>query len=164
MRDSLESAHSLEAGVPTWFSQVLACALRLDPAKRMQTVPELMSALTDPNVANAMFEKGDNQISTRKIMAVSLVVIFVLVVLLLWSLIGGSKADSTCRNAAADSSRHGGETTAETVPNLVGLRYTTDIKGNSAYDDYRIVMVEQSSDTVAQGVVINKTRLQAQRS
>lgn len=49
VRDSLESAHSLEAGVPTWFSQVLACALRLDPAKRMQTVPELMSALTDPN-------------------------------------------------------------------------------------------------------------------
>ena len=85
VRDSLESAHSLEAGVPTWFSQVLACALRLDPAKRMQTVPELMSALTDPNVANAMFEKGDNQISTRKIMAVSLVVIFVLVVLLLWT-------------------------------------------------------------------------------
>ena len=42
------------------------------------------------------------------------------------------------------------------MPNLVGLRYTTDIKGNSAYDDYRIVMVEQSSDTVAQGVVISQ--------
>ena len=157
VRDSIESAHSLEAGVPTWFSQVLACALRLDPAKRMQTVPELMSALTDPNVANAMFEKGDNQISTRKIMAVSLVVIFVLVVLLLWSLIGGSKADSapvsTPQPTVAGTA---GETTAETVPNLVGLRYTTDIKGNSAYDDYRIVMVEQSSDTVAQGVVISQ--------
>ena len=157
VRDSLESAHSLEAGVPTWFSQVLACALRLDPARRMQTVPELMSALTDPNVANAMFEKGDNQISTRKIMAVSLVVIFVLVVLLLWSLIGGRKADTapaaTPQPTAAGTA---GETTAETVPNLVGLRYTTDIKGNSAYDDYRIVMVEQSSDTVAQGVVISQ--------
>ena len=35
VRDSLESAHSLEAGVPTWFSQVLSCALRLDPARRM---------------------------------------------------------------------------------------------------------------------------------
>lgn len=157
MRDSLESAHSLEAGVPTWFSQVLACALRLDPAKRMQTVPELMSALTDPNVANAMFEKGDNQISTRKIMAVSLVVIFVLVVLLLWSLIGGSKADSTPVSTPQPTAASTvGETTAETVPNLVGLRYTTDIKGNSAYDDYRIVMVEQSSDTVAQGVVISQ--------
>ena len=157
VRDSLESAHSLEAGVPTWFSQVLACALRLDPAKRMQTVPELMSALTDPNVANAMFEKGDNQISTRKIMAVSLVVIFVLVVLLLWSLIGGSKADSTPVSTPQPTAASTvGETTAETVPNLVGLRYTTDIKGNSAYDDYRIVMVEQSSDTVAQGVVISQ--------
>lgn len=157
VRDSLESAHSLEAGVPTWFSQVLACALRLDPAKRMQTVPELMSALTDPNVANAMFEKGDNQISTRKIMAVSLVVIFVLVVLLLWSLIGGSKADSTpAATPQPTAAGTAGETTAETVPKLVGLRYTTDIKGNSAYDDYRIVMVEQSSDTVAQGVVISQ--------
>ncbi len=157
VRDSLESAHSLEAGVPTWFSQVLACALRLDPAKRMQTVPELMSALTDPNVANAMFEKGDNQISTRKIMAVSLVVIFVLVVLLLWSLIGDSKADSTPVSTPQPTAASTvGETTAETVPNLVGLRYTTDIKGNSAYDDYRIVMVEQSSDTVAQGVVISQ--------
>lgn len=157
VRDSIESAHSLEAGVPTWFSQVLACALRLDPAKRMQTVPELMSALTDPNVANAMFEKGDNQISTRKIMAVSLVVIFVLVVLLLWSLIGGSKADSTpAATPQPTAAGTAGETTAETVPNLVGRRYTTDIKGNSAYDDYRIVMVEQSSDTVAQGVVISQ--------
>ena len=53
----------------------------------MQTVPELMSALTDPNVANAMFERGDNQISTRKIMGVSLIVIAVLAILLIWSLL-----------------------------------------------------------------------------
>lgn len=155
VRDSIESAHSLEAGVPTWFSQVLACALRLDPAKRMQTVPELMSALTDPNVANAMFEKGDNQISTRKIMAVSLVVIFVLVVLLLWSLIGGSKSDAqpaaTPQPTPAEQSTQG-----ETVPNLLGLRYATDIKGNTAYDGYRIVMTEQNSDTVEQGIVISQ--------
>ena len=72
VRDSLESAHSLENGVPTYFSQVLACAMRLDPAKRMQTVPELMSALTDPSIANAMFERGDNQISTKKILGGSL--------------------------------------------------------------------------------------------
>ena len=37
----MENAHSLESGVPTYFSQVLTCAMRLDPAKRMQTVPEL---------------------------------------------------------------------------------------------------------------------------
>ena len=155
VRDSMESAHSLEAGVPTWFSQVLACALRLDPAKRMQTVPELMSALTDPNVANAMFERGDNQISTRKIMGVSLVVIFVLVVLLLWSLLGGSKSDAqpaaTPQPTPAEQSTQG-----ETVPKLVGLRSATDIKGTTTYDGYRIVMTEQNSDTVEQGIVISQ--------
>ncbi len=160
VRDSMESAHSLEAGVPTWFSQVLACALRLDPAKRMQTVPELMSALTDPNVANAMFERGDNQISTRKIMGVSLVVIFVLVVLLLWSLAGGSRDGGAyaVRHAAAHSGRssRGEVREAETVPNLMGLRYATDIKGNTAYSGYRIVMTEQNSDTVEQGIVISQ--------
>ena len=155
VRDSMESAHSLEAGVPTWFSQVLACALRLDPAKRMQTVPELMSALTDPNVANAMFERGDNQISTRKIMGVSLVVIFVLVVLLLWSLLGGSKSDA--QPAAKPQPTPAEQSTqGETVPNLMGLRYATDIKGNTAYDGYRIVMTEQNSDTVEQGIVISQ--------
>ena len=157
VRDSLESAHSLEAGVPTWFSQVLACAMRLDPAKRMQTVPELMSALTDPNVANAMFERGDNQISTRKIMAVSLVVIFVLVVLLLWSLAGGSRDGGTPSATPQPTAAAAGDNTeAATVPKLVGLRYTTDIKGNDAYSEFRIVMVEQGSDTVPQGVVISQ--------
>ncbi len=34
-----ESAHSLEAGVPTWFSQVLACALRLDPPSGCRPCP-----------------------------------------------------------------------------------------------------------------------------
>ncbi len=132
--------------------------MRLDPAKRMQTVPELMSALTDPNVANAMFERGDNQISTRKIMGVSLVVIFVLVVLLLWSLLGGSKDGTrpTSTPQAVTSTAAGEQHRKATVPNLVGLRYATDIKGNTAYDGYRIVMVEQSSDTVAQGVVISQ--------
>ena len=42
------------------------------------------------------------------------------------------------------------------MPNLVGLRYTTDIKGNDAYSGFRIVMVEQGSDTVPQGVVISQ--------
>ena len=81
-------------------------------------------------------------ISTRKIMAVSLVVIFVLVVLLLWSLIGGSKADSTpVSTPQPTAAGTAGETTAETVPNLVGLRYTTDIKGNSAYDDLSLIHI-----------------------
>lgn len=161
VRDSMESAHSLEAGVPTWFSQVLACALRLDPARRMQTVPELMSALTDPNVANAMFERGDNQISTRKIMGVSLVVIAVLAILLIWSLLeagDGKTQGATPPPSASTSTGQSSDTEdpLETIPDLVGKRYTSEIKDNDLYAGYRIVMTEENSSEVAAGIVISQ--------
>lgn len=161
VRDSMESAHSLEAGVPTWFSQVLACALRLDPARRMQTVPELMSALTDPNVANAMLERGDNQISTRKIMGVSLVVIAVLAILLIWSLLeagDGKTQGATPPPSASTSTGQSSDTEdpLETIPDLVGKRYTSEIKDNDLYAGYRIVMTEENSSEVAAGIVISQ--------
>lgn len=157
VRDSLESAHSLEAGVPSWFSQVLACALRLDPAKRMQTVPELMSALTDPSVANAMFERGDNQVSTRKIMGASLVVIFVLAVLLLWSLLGpGDGRSGASPTPTPASSAQSVPESPDVVPNLVGLRYASDIQNSDLYASYRIVPTEDYSSEVAQGCIISQ--------
>lgn len=140
--------------------------MRLDPAKRMQTVPELMSALTDPNVANAMFERGDNQISTRKIMAVSLVVIFVLVVLLLWSLAGGSRdggtPSATPQPTAAAAA--GENTEATTVPNLVGLRYTTDIKGNDATADSASSWSSRAPTPCRRALSSVRTRLRARKS
>lgn len=166
VKDSLESAHSLEAGVPTWFSQVLACALRLDPARRMQTVPELMSALTDPNVANAMFERGDNQISTRKIMGVSLIVIVVLAILLIWSLLStgdgqGTQTSHTAQSAVSETTSEGSSTAssedlAETIPDLVGKRYASEIKDNELYTGYRIVMTEENSSEIPAGIVISQ--------
>ena len=161
VRDSMENAHSLESGVPTYFSQVLTCAMRLDPAKRMQTVPELMSALTDPTVANAMFEKGENQVSTKKILAASMVVIFVLVVLLLWSLLKGGKGSDTkpAVSGAASTGTSASSTTnsdVEVYPNLVGKNYKTDIKNNTLYTHYRIAMTEDFSSTVPEGCVIRQ--------
>ena len=161
VRDSMENAHSLESGVPTYFSQVLTCAMRLDPAKRMQTVPELMSALTDPTVANAMFEKGENQVSTKKILAASMVVIFVLVVLLLWSLLKGGKGSDTkpAVSGAASTGTSASSTTnsdVEVYPDLVGKNYKTDIKNNTLYTHYRIAMREDFSSTVPDGCVIRQ--------
>ena len=161
VRDSMENAHSLESGVPTYFSQVLTCAMRLDPARRMQTVPELMSALTDPTVANAMFEKGENQVSTKKILAASMVVIFVLVVLLLWSLLKGGKGSDTkpAVSGAASTGTSASSTTnsdVEVYPDLVGKNYKTDIKNNTLYTHYRIAMTEDFSSTVPEGCVIRQ--------
>ena len=157
VRDSLESAHSLEAGVPTWFSQVLACAMRLDPARRMQTVPELMSALTDPGVANAMFERGETQVSTRKIMGASLVVSVVLALLLFWSLVRSDGQGSAVSAAPASTAPAvSQQKDPDVIPDLVGLRYATEIKESNLYVRYRIVMTEDYSSEVAQGCVIRQ--------
>lgn len=163
VRDSLESAHSLESGVPTYFAQVLACAMRLDPAKRMQTVPELMGALTDPSVANAMFERGDNQISTKKILGASMVVIFVLAALLLWSLLAprgdseaGSKPTPTPASTEEPAETDSANDDLMIAPDLVGKNYASEIKGSNLYQKYRIVMTEDYSSEVEEGDVISQ--------
>lgn len=170
VRDSLESAHSLEMGVPAYFSQVLSCAMRLDPAKRMQTVPELLSALNDPSVASAMFDRGENQISTKKILGASLVVIFVLVVLLLWSLLrsAGNESDTAGETASSGTSASQSQESSSTsesqddiaiVPDFVGKNYANDIKNSDVYQSYRIVMTEDYSSEVAKGLVISQEPL-----
>ncbi len=160
-RDTMENAHSLESAVPGYFAQVLACAMRLDTQKRMQTVPELMNALADPEYASAMFERGDNQISTKKILGASLVVIFVLVVLMMWSMLGRSgdsspRATPTPSPSAAAESTDAQEEAVEVIPDLVGKNYQTEIKGSDLYQSYRIVMTEENSSEVAEGCVISQ--------
>lgn len=160
VRDSLESAHSLEAAVPTYFSQVLSCAMRLDPAKRMQTVPELMSALANPNVANAMFETGENQISTKKILGAALVVIFVLAALLLWSLLnppGSGNGDSSSASDQTTVSSPAPTATPEalTYPNLVGQKLE-DVEDSDLYTSFRIVPTEEYSADHEAGIILSQ--------
>lgn len=160
VRDSLESAHSLEAAVPTYFSQVLSCAMRLDPAKRMQTVPELMSALANPNVANAMFETGENQISTKKILGAALVVIFVLAALLLWSLLnppGNGNSDNSSASDQTTVSSPAPTATPEalTYPNLVGQKLE-DVEDSDLYTSFRIVPTEEYSADHEAGIILSQ--------
>lgn len=160
VRDSLESAHSLEAAVPTYFSQVLSCAMRLDPAKRMQTVPELMSALANPNVANAMFETGENQISTKKILGAALVVIFVLAALLLWSLLnppGSGNGDNSSTSDQTTVSSPAPTATPETLtyPNLVGQKLE-DVEDSDLYTSFRIVPTEEYSADHEAGIILSQ--------
>ena len=160
VRDSLESAHSLEAAVPTYFSQVLSCAMRLDPAKRMQTVPELMSALANPNVANAMFETGENQISTKKILGAALVVIFVLAALLLWSLLnppGSGNSDNSSASDQTTVSSPAPTATPETLtyPNLVGQKLE-DVEDSDLYTSFRIVPTEEYSADHEAGIILSQ--------
>lgn len=162
--DTLESAHSLESAVPVYFAQVLSCALRLDTLKRMQTVPELEHALADPGVAGEMFDRGDNQVSTKKILAVSLISVFVIVALLLWGLLGtepeaGAGAADAAPVPTAAPQGDGTAGGAELVPDLVGKNYQTDVEDSGLYTGYRIVVREENSKTVPEGGIISQDPL-----
>ena len=164
VRDSLESAHSLESSVPTYFSQVISCAMRMDPAKRMQTVPELMSALANPSVANAMFETGEPQISTKKILGAAMVVIFVLAVLLLWAVLsplvsgGGEAAASPAPTPVADQTDQPSPSPAadaKLIPNFVGQNFD-EIRTSELYAQYRFVPSEEYSSDYPAGTIISQ--------
>jgi len=160
VRDSLENAHSLESSVPADFAQVLDCALRLDPARRMQTVPELMSALDNPSAARTRVRQDTVQISTRKIMGASLAAVFVLAALLLWSLLrspaqsGPAPAEATPPPAASDPQAETPD--VDTIPKLEGLHYKNQIENSDLYAGYRIVMTEQFSSDVEAGYVMSQ--------
>ena len=159
VRDSLESAHSLESGVPTYFSQVLSCAMRLDPAKRMQTVPELMSALANPSVASAMFEKGEAQVSTRKILGAAMVVIFILAVLLLFAILRIPLADDAPAapqsqvSTAAPLPTPSPTPEAKLIPNFVGQNFD-EIRTSELYSQYRFVPSEEYSTEYDKGIIM----------
>lgn len=161
VRDSMETAHSLESSVPTYFSQVLSCAMRLDPAKRMQTVPELMSALANPSVANAMFDTGETQVSTKKILGAALVVIFILAVLLLWSLLaplasGGTDSSSGDVASGTALPTPSPEEDVQLIPNFVGRSFD-EIRTSELYARYRFVPTEEYSSEYAEGVIMSQT-------
>ena len=164
VRDSLESAHSLEPGVPTYFSQVISCAMRLDPAKRMQTVPELMSALANPSVASAMFDTGETQVSTKKILGAAMVVIVVLAVLLLWAVLGPMVGgdDAGAESSASDGSSSTAlptvspEEDLRLIPSFVGQNFN-EIRTSELYAQYRFVPTEEYSSEYAEGVIMSQT-------
>ncbi len=73
-------------------------------------------------------------------------VIFILAVLLFWSLLGSRSDDKpTPIPTPAENSEEGASSyeEIETIPDLVGKRYLTEIKDSDLYAGYRIVMTEQ---------------------
>ena len=92
-----------------------------------------------------------------------MVVIFVLVVLLLWSLLkGGKGSDTKPAVSGAASTGTSASSTAnsdvEVYPDLVGKNYKTDIKNNTLYTHYRIAMTEDFSSTVPEAASSGRSR------
>lgn len=159
--DSLLPAREVEPLVPGYISNVLDVAMLLDPAQRLQNVPELMGALTSQRAAESLTKPEpavlrDGRISAKSLFAGSLVVIVVLFLLLMWSMLDrNAKApDSQPESTAPSSSR---PVEIKTIPNFIGLTFS-QVQSDSTYSaNYRFEAVSQEfSSDYAKGVIIGQ--------
>ena len=164
--DSQRSARILQPAVPAYFSAVLTTALRLDPAERVQNVPELMSSLASPEAANALIKRGKRRTwkgpGPQTILAGGLVAVAVLLLLLLWSVLGdrGPRPSSGSTPAPGSSSVAQSAPQAtpvpQTAPNFVGLVYQ-DVQKNPDYNAlYRFFITEEYSSETEKGRIIRQ--------
>ena len=154
--DSLAAAQQLEPSVPGHVSAVLEHALELDPARRIQNVPELMGSLMSARAAESLSQpRREWAVSGKSLLAGSLVVIAVLFALLLWSILGregGQPVTSTSQPASSEAPQ------TVLVPDFTGYTYSQLQSDPQFSANYRFAIVAQEySSDYAQGVVIDQS-------
>lgn len=155
--DSLPAARQLEPSVPGHVSAVLEHALEMDPALRIQNVPELMGSLMSARAAESLNQsRREWAVSGKSLLAGSLVVIAVLFALLLWSILGREAPAQPAESASQPASSEAPE--AVLVPDFTGYTYS-QLQSDSQFSaNYRFAITAQEySSDHAQGVVIDQS-------
>lgn len=161
--DSLQPARKVESEVPGYMSAVLTAAMRMDPASRIQNVPELMGALTSQRAADTITQPerehpSREHISTRTLFAGSLFVIAVLFLLLMWAVLRDHPAQSSNPSTSSSAVQATQEPQQQVIPDVVGMTYK-QLQENEEYTSkYRFMIAEeQYSSEYAAGVIMAQT-------
>lgn len=169
--DSNPSARTVEPSVPGYVSDVLELGLRLKPAERIQTVPQLMRALTSPEAAEELVKKvaagrkaaaaedtrERNSMWLKSMFGAILLLLTVLLLLTLWGLLGRQSGESTEPAAPPESVASSVEAVeVRYVPDFVGLIYA-QVQNSQKYTSHYLFRVTQEySDTAPAGVIIRQ--------
>lgn len=164
VRDSLLPASRVESGVPGYVSSILSAAMRLVPAERIQTVPELMGALASPTAADALMGREKKQptltLDARHLLVGALVVIAVLAMLLIAVLLGqrqGGQTDLPPESSQPESSSSQPQAEPATIPNFVGLQYSS-VQNNTEYAARFLFTLEEAySSLYEEGEIMDQS-------
>lgn len=166
--DSNPSARAVEPAVPEYVSDVLELGLRLKPAQRIQTVPQLMRALASPEAGQELLRQSEGgraedeerktrrSIGLKSMFAAIILLLLVLLLLTLWGLLGrgsGSPAEQLPEENPASSVE---SVEISYVPEFVGLTYS-QVQNNRQYtSNYLFRVTEEYSDDVPAGIIIRQ--------
>ncbi len=166
MNDTLPPAHTLDSEIPGYVSAAVARAMRIAPAERMQTAPELIAALTTPEKEEEGFHLTPRQ---WKFIAIGAVGLALVAGVSIWAIVSasgrgasapsGSQTSSLPESALAGGSESLPASVAQpfTVPRLVGKKYA-DVAANVEYTQYvRFLQQHEFSSDYAVGEIIRQS-------
>ena len=164
--DSNLGAHTVNPAVPAYVSEALDLGLQLEPARRIQTVPQLGRALSSPQAAEEeartlhaagrrLQREKKPALSLTAILTGILILLAVLTLLTLWGLLGrvGQPEEPP---ASSQASSAPSAVTVNYVPDFVGMTYS-QIQTNRQYAGiYLFYVTEEYSDSAPVGTVLTQ--------
>ena len=171
--DANPAARRLNPGLPAYVSDALELGLQLDPARRIQTVPQLGRALSSPEAAGEEARTlqavgrrarrghdGRPALSLTAILAGILILLAILTLLTLWGLLGRAgqpgQPETTPPAASAPADSEPEAPAVQYVPDFVGMTYA-QIQANRQYSGiYLFYVTEEYSDSAPAGTVLTQ--------
>ena len=167
--DSNPRARTVNPAVPVYVSDVLQMGLRLKPMERIQTVPQLVQALSSKEyteelgrtmkpetpVQGQQAPEKHHLLSVKALLAGILILLMILLLLTVWTMVSHNlpSASSQPESEPASSVLQEPE---NLVPSFIGMDYA-QVQNNREYTGmYLFYVTEEYSDTAPAGQIIRQ--------
>ena len=170
--DSNPRARTVNPAVPAYVSDVLQLGLRLKAMERIQTVPQLVQALSSKEYTQELtrtmkpetpVQREEPQrvekkhlLSVKALLAGILILLMILLLLTVWSLVSRSLPSASSKPAESEPASSEVLEPENLVPSFIGMDYA-QVQNNREYTGmYLFYVTEEYSDTAPAGQIISQ--------
>ena len=166
--DSNPRARTVNSAVPGYVSDVLQMGLRLKPMERIQTVPQLVQALSSkeyteelgrtmkPETPVGQPEEKAHLLSIKGLLAGILILLAILLVLTVWTMVSHSLPSASSGSVEPEPASSEVLEPQNLVPSFIGMDYA-QVQNNREYTGmYLFYVTEEYSDTVPAGQIMTQ--------
>ena len=166
--DSNPRARTVEPAVPAYVSDVLQLGLRLKVMERIQTVPQLVQALSSkeyteelgrtmkPETPVGQPEEKAHLLSVKGLLAGILILLAILLVLMVWTMVSHSLPSASSGSVEPEPASSEVLEPQNLVPSFIGMDYA-QVQNNREYTGmYLFYVTEEYSDTVPAGQIMTQ--------
>ena len=166
--DSNPRARTVNSAVPGYVSDVLQMGLRLKPMERIQTVPQLVQALSSkeyteelgrtmkPETPVGQPEEKAHLLSIKGLLAGILILLAILLVLMVWTMVSHNLPSASSGSVEPEPASSEVLEPQNLVPSFIGMDYA-QVQNNREYTGmYLFYVTEEYSDTVPAGQIMTQ--------